>query len=999
MAKITFKNFFSEHFIADRAYTTFKPFHFKEMAMRHDISKTPVNFDKDDIEFLSQFPHAFWPKAQQQRYDMLFDAIEKLHHERRSKGHDDLKSAVKNAMTTQNWSSLRGKLPDDQIARLSRHLRAGIVGEMSPGQIDIEADKIAHEHIKSGTDRVEDPGEVEFTFQNNDFNPENGPHGKDTSSERTKDRVTYMAKPYLNRLYHKLERTEGLPHLPDSGLEGSGKYGYDMAEPLRSSEPEELPHSTSGMKFPTPEQTRNRLRDFMNLNQHRIFGDLPKDAKWLPTKYTDTWSINYVKDEIRKQIEAQLRVSGQYKSNQDLEKDALKMANKRVLELGRAGQLKGPPIPGKFPEGIPIEVKGSEGNEKLVPPPLYLPHQLKDMKIKQPDGTIKTVKREVPIVSPAHFFRALGSEDSDYKHEMDADGNPQKVFDDQGRPVWNVPKDKLRGHEGQFVHVGDDEYVPTKHRAAGALDFNKNSEGRRHVTRGDEGYDEAFEKVFGSQRKVLLNGKKLVPTSGAGFYEDIMRGILLCYTSQACGGSTGHERAILLQNIEDVHQIIVQTMLMDLRNEKLYDETGRQNYSKGKAVNYIQKDQGQGGGTRRLRKLTQDARNVDLDFTATNGEGGKTGIADNLATQAQGATRLTGKRGKGGRRLDTSGHNNAYSLDNFRTAIRQLSSLARVADNTSTHAKAMSRSHTGQEIIAMLKSGIDDRAAVIEQITGLLSALYQQSGNDEDEAKKMANGQIKSWVEDGNNTSEKLVATFQNHPLVQQAMESAGGEADKQGVQPGQKEAPMSAEEQQAVDQFHHDLRGMRERGGELDDDRIKGLLLPKAGQKYGIYVTTKGNNFAEFDREKVMNRVQNEINRLYGRGDVGGDAAPEQMKMAARDVAKPTADVDKGQQADRMKAILAAKRAGAPASTGAPASNPAASNPAASAGGSWHDLWQQKKYADVAVHPKFLKDAHPNQLKMMQDWLNRNQGTITPEQYAAANTAVTNAINSRGTA
>ena len=163
----------------------------------------------------------------------------------------------------------------------------------------------------------------------------------------------------------------------------------------------------------------------------------------------------------------------------------------------------------------------------------------------------------------------------------------------------------------------------------------------------------------------------------------------MCFSSQACGGGTGHERVILIQNIEDLHQIVVQKMLMDLRNERLYDANGRQNYAKNKTSSFIQKDQGQGGGTRRLRKLTQTARTASLDATTTGKDGGQVGIADKLMSKAKGGlpVGMPEKRGVGGRRLDTSGHNNAYSLDNFRATLRQLSGLARDADVTSARAK------------------------------------------------------------------------------------------------------------------------------------------------------------------------------------------------------------------------------------------------------------------------------------------------------------------------
>ena len=539
------------------------------------------------------------------------------------------------------------------MANLSRHFQPALVNKLNPKQIDIEADKLAHEFVKSKTDRVEDPGEVEFTFQDNDFDPEGDEHGKDTSSQRTTKKVTYVAKPFLNRLYHKLERTRGLPHLPDSGLEGVGKYGYDLAEPIRSSNPDETPNATSGMKFPTPEQTQNRIRDFLNLNQHRIFGDLPKNAEWLPTKYTDRWSIGYVQDKIRKKIEARLRISGKYEDNRELERDARLLAKKQVIDLAKAGKLKGPPIPGRFPNGIPIEL---DGQGRLVAPPLYLPHKLMPVKVKQPDGKIKVMKREVPIVNPAHFFRELGSHVEDYETETGQDGEQRRKYGPDGEPIYRVQRNKLRGHEKQFVHVADDEFIPTRHRQAGALDFNHNVEGKQHLSRGDIGYDEAFEKVFGSQRMVRLNAKnQIVPTSGAGFYEDILRGILSCINTTACGGATTHERDVLRTNIEDVHQMIVQGILADLGNPKLYDKSGRQMYSKNKTTLYVQRNQG--AGTRRLRKLTPTGRSVSFDATTVGKDGGQVGVADGLMSRIKDRDKL----GNVNADLDPSDHQKVAS--------------------------------------------------------------------------------------------------------------------------------------------------------------------------------------------------------------------------------------------------------------------------------------------------------------------------------------------------
>ena len=130
----TFCDFFQANFIKEQPFAGFRPDHFKMLyeARRHDVAKMPVNFDQDDIEFLQQFPHAFWAKASQQRYNMLFDAVEKLHHERREMGHEAIKDAIITAMTAQNWSPLQRNMPDDLVAHMARHFRPALVREMNP---------------------------------------------------------------------------------------------------------------------------------------------------------------------------------------------------------------------------------------------------------------------------------------------------------------------------------------------------------------------------------------------------------------------------------------------------------------------------------------------------------------------------------------------------------------------------------------------------------------------------------------------------------------------------------------------------------------------------------------------------------------------------------------------------------------------------------------------------------------------------------------------------
>ena len=77
--------------------------------MEGEAPRIPLNFDKDDLEFLEQFPSNYWESAMSLRYHKLHDALIKLHEIRmdiikkefphaldpKSPGHDDAFEEVK----------------------------------------------------------------------------------------------------------------------------------------------------------------------------------------------------------------------------------------------------------------------------------------------------------------------------------------------------------------------------------------------------------------------------------------------------------------------------------------------------------------------------------------------------------------------------------------------------------------------------------------------------------------------------------------------------------------------------------------------------------------------------------------------------------------------------------------------------------------------------------------------------------------------------------------
>lgn len=988
----TFRDFFAENFKVEKRTNLFC-----EMAVPFHKETKPANFDKDDLEFLSQFPHNYWIKAKQARYQMLFDAVHKLHkdrHETHAQG--ELKNAILKAMATGVWDHLKGVVSDRNIAWLMRN-----VDKMNDREKEMDAEKLSHEHIRQSTPHIEEPdGEVAFSLSHpSDWNLPGG----------VKKPVTFMAKPFLNRLYHKLETTPGEAHHPESGLEGRGRYGYDMREPLPArtvqttdedgDEKEvSIPASTAGMKFPTQSQIRDRMIDFYNINMHRILGDLPEEAngqkvRWKQVKgFQDTWSAGYVRDQIQKRIEARLENDAaergvKYERRSDLRKEAAELAKKQVIEMAKRGELKGPPIPGHptHPDGYPIQVEGPEGKETLVNPPLYLPFVQKPIKRKDEEtGAIKTSFEDVPVVNPSHFFRELGKAEEDY--DTDEDGKRKyEMRNGVLQPVYKVPPEKLRGHEKQFVHVSDDEYRKGGdwgHKAAGAIDFNHGTEKELHMTKGNPDYEQRFQQIFGDQE-----------TTPEGFYKDIIQGIRDCFGDK-CGGATAHELGILKKHIEDFHQIVVIKMLQRMGDDQLLTPQGRRTFTYSKVSSIMQKDQGKGGGTRRERALTQSARDVNFQSGGANKD-----ISGELEAQVRGRARDTddgspgggvtsmrasNKVGKGRRHRDTSGLSTPYNLGDMREALKQMDHDAREADATSGEAKKLSQRDTGNEIIKMLRDGINKQIDFKIFVTNTLTELYQQSMTPK-EAKQAAEAYVRGWMEDGIKTAEAMLSAFKQHPLVVAAMQQAAVPADQAGqVQPGTKEAPPGSDEEEAMRFLQSAWERMK---SIMSDDEIKDKLLPKAGQKHSAFVTELiAQQFGGSNNEKLMDRIQAEINRRLGVAD----------KPQAAQAAK---DVDLKDQRAKMRDILAKRKAGAgvvPPPTATPdapkevVAAPPKTVAAPTVPASTEDInaiSARKDWVALAHHSEWLRHRYPEALEQKRKVLawfhaNRNSGKFQPHEY-----------------
>jgi len=737
----SFREFLFQAIEKDGAYKFLKPTIRKidEMALYGDVSRMPINIDKDDIDFLKQFPHQYWPEAMHQRYQYLFHAIKKQHETRKAMGWDELEDAIIDAMKTGDYSKLETleeplALDKKEIEKI-KEFKPEYTATLEDDEIEKIADKIAWEHLKKSTDFVDDPETLEFSFKEKLLHPTTGKPIK----TRTQRRFTKTAKPFLNRLYHKIERTAGLPHISGSGLEGEiAKYGYDLRNPI---EDPEGAHATTGFAIPKLGAIKDRMRAFMNLNAHSMFGKIDDpDVVWKPVNAEDSETAEQYLNVYRKEFEAQLKKNKNLTMDQ-VQSQARKLSKEKLAEKFPNGTLRGPAYPGVegAENGFPVTFKRKENGEiQVINPPLYMPFK------KMPNGELAPY----PEVKSAHFYRPL--RDSEYVR--DDQGN--KVKDENGNFKTTVNPEKLTGHKKDHVKIDDDEFqYGIDIQKDAAIDPNHNTQKKDFLVRGTSEYEEAFSKVFANQSEVDVVNGRMVDAPHSGLYRDIIQGILNCVRNK-CGDMTDFEAAIMMQNISQIHGLIYMSMLESLNLKKqarsLSDKNNRVEWAFKKASSYAQKDHG--GGTRRLRALSDAAR----------------------ATQTR---RHTTRR-----RFDTSGMKFPYRIENYNKFLQDLADLRERAAKADAEAKqavaAVSRRRSASEGIGnLLTTSLQDRAKVADDLVLLLAVIHQEFGEGTTDSQKYAEDTIKSFIEQGMD-SIQLVTAFQNLDVVKKAKEELKVEPD-----------------------------------------------------------------------------------------------------------------------------------------------------------------------------------------------------------------------------
>jgi hypothetical protein len=571
-----------------------------EMAIKGDSLRGAIKLDSDDIQFLQQFRPELWIQAIQQRYS------------------DDLYEALKARETVRK---VRAKVI---IEKLIPKLISGRFDKGDKQEFEYvfgpESLKSATEEIRAHygkkwreahKDNLEDAARnvaediayyaVELEVPNVNEPSEDGYKDYKFGSKTTK------AKPFINRLVHKLEKTRGKGHDPLIGLNSDehphGMYGFDLANPQPKNE--KVPGSTDGMQFITHDMAVKAIKKLLGDNYYQYYGPMPNVGEEFEGKKIEGWkeiklgrmgpktfidnrfynekkgsiierlglpkSENY-KDMIEMEYDKTIEGIRIFKNKDETkikhqgtdgivhedEISTRKEYNKFTKKLIKAlitkfhADEKGPPIPGhkNHPEGIPI------GKNQIV----HLPY----FKTKIWENG-EHVEVEMPHVLPAKYYRKAREDD---------------------------PDNKKHGHNKDIVHLGHDEYVKSRvgHLSGGSFHPGQNRRSEQPLAYGVKGSLETLNSIFGSMLK-----------DDQGNYIDIIKGINSAIDSGDKRGMSDGKKKILKDILikKELHDEIVERMKSDIRNKNLQTAEGRMNFAKNNTTSMSQQDI-HGLGTRKL---------------------------------------------------------------------------------------------------------------------------------------------------------------------------------------------------------------------------------------------------------------------------------------------------------------------------------------------------------------------------------------------------------------
>ena len=561
------------------------------------MSKFPLNYDDDDLKFLNQFDMKYYAQASEQRFDMLHDALKKLHDKRLDiiKNGDEKKGIPRNfvAEIKEFLLTNKSKKLSQEVQKKIRSYRNLPINAATTrggkGRFDDNVTAIAEEDafevVKQKTENLKvlglDPPDAKFMF-NKGY------------------RIT--ATPYLNRLYHRLERTKDEAHIGEDDSEhpvGSvGKYGYDLSHPHTEHDPESgsKKHYTRGMSWVGSDVWERSIKEYIKHSSHGHFGDHPRveegifnpkiEIKWLPMDGKDgrpkiedptyDWMLEDEIDRQTKRMKENLYQGRQTDAASNPKKDKIKPEGKRrgrtftrfdaalnaeqkkevkkiatviVNNKVKAGEVSAPSVPGVDPEERKFEIRLSKtAFGGLISPFVYLPHEYIDNKW-------------MPLLNPSTYLKKV-------KDEAE---NTQYKLDDTDRPG---------------AHFGD----TTDSKNVG-ISPNKNVPSKNYLD-PDDPANATVVKEF--EKGILMDGE---------IRTKFEQGVRNCLTGN-CGGATSGVKEVILNNPSTFEGLVNDVIIA------AYDQLGKHSkvwsdpttFAIGVVTNYLQ-GAVHDMATRRLRRL------------------------------------------------------------------------------------------------------------------------------------------------------------------------------------------------------------------------------------------------------------------------------------------------------------------------------------------------------------------------------------------------------------
>lgn len=244
---------------------------FNEMAIMGDVIRQPIRLDKDDIEFLHQFPPELWVQAIRKRYhDDLAEALDARSKARLSDKNKIKELAIK-SIRSRNFKQLNDDYP--------QYFDKKTVDELRKEYNKIEKKHYQDQGSEEYEKALENAGDAIAYYAIEKIHP----HAERENKNKIYDfkfgqkKVTITAKPFINRLIHKLEKTKGEKHDALAGLHpdehSHGQYGYDLQKTFSGHGL--LPGATEGMQLITKDMAEEAIKELMKDNYQHYYGKLP----------------------------------------------------------------------------------------------------------------------------------------------------------------------------------------------------------------------------------------------------------------------------------------------------------------------------------------------------------------------------------------------------------------------------------------------------------------------------------------------------------------------------------------------------------------------------------------------------------------------------------------------------------------------------------------------------------------------------------------------------